>query len=106
MQYRKNKYHQENVRKSLDTVRDYILNTPKSRKLRLDLDTKNENECDLAVLPLRSPMLSSASDDNAGNDASATRTVNGLPTICLAGTPGCIDAITVRAPDPVNVAEF
>ena len=68
MQYRKNKYHQENVRKSLDTVHDYILNTPKSRQLRLDLGASNEDECDLAVLHLRSPMLGSDSDDNAGND--------------------------------------
>lgn len=68
VQYRKNKYHQENVRKSLETVQDYILNTPKSRQLRLDLGTNNENECDLAVLHLRSPMLGSASDNNTGND--------------------------------------
>ena len=65
VQYRKknNKRHQENVRKNLKVVQDFIINTPKSKPLVLGINTHDlvqdeaQEEHDLAILHLRSPML-------------------------------------------------
>merc|ERR1712072_1258951 len=82
VQYRKknNKRHQENVRKNLKVVQDFIINTPKSKPLVLGINTHDlvqdeaQEEHDLAILHLRSPMLNGSNrrtttkDDDDDND--------------------------------------
>merc|ERR1712167_346589 len=93
VQYRKknNKRHQENVRKNLKVVQDFIINTPKSKPLVLGINThdlvqdEGQEEHDLAILHLRSPMLNGSNrrtitkddddDDDDDDDNSEERNV-------------------------------
>ena len=74
VQYRKknNKHHQENVRRNLKVVQDFIINTPKSKPLVLGINTQDlvqdEEQHDLAILHLRSPMLNGSTTSTTKAD--------------------------------------